>query len=404
MTIEIRATQPGEHRTASATVSAALLFAAMTDEEWTEREQSWVDSASIGAWEDGRCVGHAGAFRFDTTVPGGARLPTYGVTRVGVLPTHTRRGLLTSMMTDLLVGARDEGVPLASLRASEAVIYARYGFGVAGEAVGASVRTSAARPVRNPAPGSFRILASDEIVAVVVDLYDRCARRRVGTISRTERFIRRYFADAIGGKKPSFVAVHADADGTLDGYVHYDVRWREGETDFDVGVGEIHELWAAEDAAERALWSFVFDIDLIHEWKLDERPVDDSLRFAIADPRAYRLVQRYDEQWVRLLDVDVALNARTYASTDGTFTMAVTDPMFADNNSTWAISSKGAERTAATADLSIDIATLGAAYLGGTTWRELADGGRVTVHRATAVTDADTLFATRPAPFCCSWF
>ncbi len=45
-----------------------------------------------------RCVGHVGAYRFDTTVPGGARLPTAGYSRVGVLPTHTRRGLLTQMM------------------------------------------------------------------------------------------------------------------------------------------------------------------------------------------------------------------------------------------------------------------------------------------------------------------
>ena len=404
MTIEIRATQPDEHRTASATVSAALLFAVMTDDEWADREQSWVDSASVSAWEDGRCVGHAGAFRFDTTVPGGARLATYGVTRVGVLPTHTRRGLLTSMMTDLLVGARAEGTPLASLRASEAVIYARYGFGVAGEAVAASVQTRAARPVRNPGSGSIRILASDEIVTVIPDLYDHTARRRVGTISRSEDLIRRYFADAIEGKKASFVAVHAAADGPLDGYVHYDVRWREREAETDIGSGEIHELWAADDAAERALWSYVFDIDLIQEWKLNERPVEDSLRFAIADPRAYRLVERYDEQWLRVLDVDAALNSRTYASSDASFTVAVTDPMFIDNNATWSVSSKGAERTAAAADLSIDIATLGAAYLGGTSWRELADGGRISVSRESAVVDADTLFATHPSPFCCSWF
>ena len=404
MTIEIRATQPDEHRAASATVSAALLFAVMTDEEWTEREQSWLDSASVSAWEDGRCVGHAGAFRFDTTVPGGARVPTYGVTRVGVLPTHTRRGLLTSMMTDLLRGARAEGTPLASLRASEAVIYSRYGFGVAGEAGAATVRTRAARPVRNPGAGSVRILTSDEIMTVIPDLYDRCARRRVGTISRSEGLIRRYFADAIEGKKASFVAVHADADGQLDGYVHYDVRWREREAESDIGSGEIHELWAADEAIERALWSYVFDIDLIQEWKLNERPIEDSLRFAIADPRAYRLVERYDEQWVRVLDVDAALNVRTYASTDASFTVEVSDRMFADNNATWSVSSKGGERSAAAADLSVDIATLGAAYLGGTSWRELADGGRITVSRDSAVIDADTLFATRPSPFCCSWF
>ena len=44
------------------------------------------------------------------------------------------------------------------------------------------------------------------------------------------------------------------------------------------------------------------------------------------------------------------------------------------------------------------------AYLGGTTWRELADAGQVDVHRAAAVEDADTFFAEYPAPFCGSFY
>ncbi len=50
---------------------------------------SWEGSDSITAWEDGRCIGHAGAFRFLTMVPGGAVVPTAGVTRVGVRQTST---------------------------------------------------------------------------------------------------------------------------------------------------------------------------------------------------------------------------------------------------------------------------------------------------------------------------
>ena len=46
------------------------------------------------AWEDGTAVGGAGAFSFELTVPGG-RVPAAGVTVVGVLPTHRRRGVLT---------------------------------------------------------------------------------------------------------------------------------------------------------------------------------------------------------------------------------------------------------------------------------------------------------------------
>jgi predicted acetyltransferase len=49
-----------------------------------------------GAWSNEAIVGGAGSFPFDLTVPGSA-LPTAGVTVVGVLPTHRRRGVLRSL-------------------------------------------------------------------------------------------------------------------------------------------------------------------------------------------------------------------------------------------------------------------------------------------------------------------
>jgi len=91
--IEIRATQPDEFRANSAVVSAALLHAPLSEEEWEKSRPSWDDSEAIGAWDGDRCVGTMAAYRFDTLVPGGAWLRTAGVTRVAVLPTHRRAGL-----------------------------------------------------------------------------------------------------------------------------------------------------------------------------------------------------------------------------------------------------------------------------------------------------------------------
>src|SRR5262245_45158890 len=62
----------------------------------------------LGAWEDGAVVGGAGAFPFMLTVPGG-RVRAAGVTAVGVLPTHRRRGILRSMMRAQLDACRDRG-------------------------------------------------------------------------------------------------------------------------------------------------------------------------------------------------------------------------------------------------------------------------------------------------------
>ncbi len=60
---------------------------------------SWGDALTVdrtlAVFDRGRIVATAGAYSFDLTVPGGAHVPTAGVTVVGVHPTHRRRGLLT---------------------------------------------------------------------------------------------------------------------------------------------------------------------------------------------------------------------------------------------------------------------------------------------------------------------
>jgi len=132
--IEIRETQPDEFRLAADTVGMSLLYAPVDDEHWEQQNASWEASDSLSAWDRGQCVGHVGSYPVDTVVPGGTRLPTAAVARVGVLPTHRRRGLASTLVRRALQDAAARGQVLASLRASEGLIYGRFGFGVAGDA------------------------------------------------------------------------------------------------------------------------------------------------------------------------------------------------------------------------------------------------------------------------------
>ena len=406
MTTVIRPPEPHELRAACDTMRAALMHGPSTDEDWEKHGASWdTGFDAVTAWEDDRCVAHAGAFRFDTTVPGSARLDTAGISRVGVLPTHTRQGLLTRMITELLEGGRARGQILASLRASEAVIYERYGFGVAGHFAAVKVDRSGTGAVHSPAEGTMRLLSRDELLKVVPDLYDRCARQRVGTISRPSWMWERYLEDALSGSKGSFVAVHDDSTGTPDGYTHYTVGWHEHpQTHAYPGTGEVHDLFGATPEIERSLWAYLIGIDLVEDWTSDERPLDDVARSALQNRRAYKVTSVDDEQWLRVLDLDVALGARTYGATDRSVTIQVHDPMFSANCGTWRIDSFGAFRSHNEPDLTVGIETISAAYLGGTSWNELAAAGRVRGRRPDAVADADLLFAHRPVPFCGSFF
>ena len=98
MAIEVRATKPEEFRSASNAVSTALLFQPHDDESWERTRASWDEQSSTSAWDGELCVGHAAQFFVETTVPGGQRVRTGAVTRVGVLPTHRRLGIATSLL------------------------------------------------------------------------------------------------------------------------------------------------------------------------------------------------------------------------------------------------------------------------------------------------------------------
>jgi predicted acetyltransferase len=197
------------------------------------------------------------------------------------------------------------------------------------------------------------------------------------------------------------VVVHIDAHGTADGYAHYDVAWND---DWSGGKGEVHDIVGITDAVELTLWAYLFDIDLVRTWKSDERPLDDVLRAAVADRRAYAIKSVDDEQWVRIVDVEAALAGRTYNDVNGSVTLAVSDAHASANNGTWTVDATGSRRTHEECDLAVDISVLSAVYLGGTAWHTLAAAGAVQVRNEKAITIADNLFASRPLPFSGSFF
>jgi predicted acetyltransferase len=208
--------------------------------------------------------------------------------------------------------------------------------------------------------------------------------------------------DAVKGSKPSYVVVHLDSHGVADGFAHYDVAWNQDGS--PGGHGDVHDIFGVSDAVELALWSFILDIDLIRTWKAEERPLDDIVRAAVADRRAYATKSVDDEQWVRIVDVDAALAARTYNDTNGSVTIAVTDAQLAGNTGTWIVDAGGPQRAHDEADLAVDISVLSATYLGGTAWHTLAAAGIVDVRNEKAIAVADNLFASRPLPFSGSFF
>lgn len=405
MTVVVRPTEPHEYRLAANAFLAALMMAPPSDELWERSLPSWQAAPSFSAWDDTRCVGHGSHDIVETTAPGGARLSTSAVTRVGVLPTYRRLGIGSGLMRAMIDDALERKLVLMSLRASEAVIYQRYGFGVAGDFCEATIDPARVHPIAGAdTTGSFRFVDPDEIVDTIGPLYSQVAHRRAGVLTRPHHWITRQFRSATDGKEASFVVVHLDADGHADGYAHYSVRWSDGMAAGSTGLGDVHELLGATDAIELALWQYIVDIDLVTNWKLVGRPVDDLVRLAARDSRGYQQTSIEDEQWLRLIDVDRALRGRSYQQASGSVAIRVTDPLIPANNGTWRIGADEAERTDDAPDLTVGIETISAAYLGGPSWASLSVVDDVEVTNPDAIAIADTLFVSRPLPWSGTFF
>ena len=220
-------------------------------------------------------------------MPGGATVPTAGVTRVGVLPTHTRRGLLRSMLERLLTEAHGRGQVLASLRASESTIYGRFGFGLAGDSAAVRITTARALPLRvsDDSGRAVRIVPPGELLDTVPAVYERAARWRSGAVTRPDWMWQRILRPAMTkattddfGEKGVFVGVERDEHGVDQGYVLYEVAWDGPFGENAVGRGRIIDLFAADPASEIALWRYLLTIDLVDTWTSEQRPVGEPIR------------------------------------------------------------------------------------------------------------------------------
>ena len=250
------------------------------DDEAAQRFSSNLPLDRMHAAFDGdRIVGGAGAFPFELTVPGGtARCG--GVTVVGVLPTHRRRGVLTAMMRAQLEDIRDRGEPLAALWASEEVIYRRFGYGLASLS-GEMALPSGYAALREPPDdrATLRLVPLDSSKDVIAAIYDRVRVRTPGMFARTDTWWEtRNLPDPPdrrqGGGEKNVVVL--ELDGEPAGYALYRIHMKfEG----GASVGHVDVIEAVGDGplATRELWRVLLDMDWKATLKAYLLPIDHPL-------------------------------------------------------------------------------------------------------------------------------
>jgi predicted acetyltransferase len=365
-----------------------------TDADRKRYERIDEPERSLAWFDDGRIVATTSAFTRELTVPGAA-VACAAVTAVAVVPTHRRRGLLTAMMRRQLDDLRERGDAVAILWASEGTIYGRFGYGIGARAARLVARRPAARLAAAPAASEpLRAGRAGEHVEAMRAVHDAVRLLRPGMLDRPGPWWEDRLHDPESerdGAQP-LQAVIVD-----DGYAVYAVRPEFGE-DGPAGEVRVRELVAATPAAHARLWAFLLDQDLTRTITWELAPVDEPLWLTLTDPRSLRTTVT-DSLWVRLVDVATALGARRYASS-ADVVIEVADGVCAWNAGRYRLSGGGCERSEAAADLALDVADLGAAYLGGTTLRSLAAAGRVRELTPGALARASAAFRGEVEPWC----
>jgi predicted acetyltransferase len=408
--MEFRTIEPGELDAFYGTMARAF---SETSHDVTDagRARQELDR-TFAAIDGGAIVGTAATYSFRTVVPGGGSVPAAGLTEVGVLPTHRRRGVMRELLRRYVDQARERGEPLATLFAAEAAIYGRFGFGRAtpGLDVDVDAHRAAFVPWYEPA-GRTRLMAHADALQPLADIYRAAIADRPGANLLEDRDVPWVFGEKVypddqsRSRVEALFAIHEDGEGVPDAYAVYTAKhaWPDSLPNVEI---TLDSMAAATPQAAADMWRYLIDVDLVSHVKAWNRPADDPLHWLLQEPRAMR-GKLLDSLLARPLDVASSLASRGYAR-DGAVRIGVADAFLPDNDGVYDLrvdeGRPACARSTGEPMLSGPVNAIGAVYFGGATWTELANGGMVREHEPGSLAAADAMFSTPVAPWAAYMF
>lgn len=390
-------TSTGEKRQAFAQFRQAMLGIADIGHADAKAETAYLESSSpLGGFIDGELQGVVNGYDGLVAVPGGNYVRHLAVTHVGVAPTQTRNGIARTLLTEQLKRAYAQGYVVAGLRASDARIYGRYGYGIASWAVRQDVDlTNGGRP-RPERRKDLRVVDAFESF----DLFRRIAAAvptpRSASLQRWDGWWKIQEFRTRHASTPHH-AVVLGPKGAERGYIRFHMQASDNWFTSTQRTAIVDDLIAYDDDAWRALIGHILSQDILHKVVFSSRPVDDPLPLFVANLRAVQTSELRDESWIRPLDLDKLLNARTYNDAHCVI-FRVDDQLIPNNNGVWSIGKDGARRSDEKPSITLTVETLSELVFGAQSASSLAAAGRITGTRQ-VIEVFDQAFATDLKPY-----
>ena len=363
---------------------------------------------SFCAFEDGEMTTSYAAFPFTIRL-NGAPARAAGVTAVGTLPWHRRKGHLRAVtQADFNRRYEQQLEPIAILTASISGIYHRYGYSVVStrQRYRIDPRWITMVPSLPPAPGRIRGTNAEEL-PLLKDIYRKFAADRNlylhrATIMWNTRAlgIQRGYDDNDPG--PAIVAIYEEA-GEPKGYMCYTPKFLVQHED-GAGPGQrvfVRDIAWLNPAAYRAFWEHLRTFDLAVRVEMFAG-VDDPAMDVLLDPRELNATRG---DWIlgRVIDLERALPLRPYGA-EGRVTFEVRDGMCPWNRDRWALEAgpEGAKivRSKDAPQLSMDISTLALLLFGTMTPTNAVRSGRAEAAPGAPLALWDAMWRTEYAPHC----
>lgn len=318
------------------------------------------------------------------------------ITDVTVRATHRRQGLLRQLLVTDLAEAKDRGLSLATLTATEGGIYRRFGFGVSTSMTSVEIDTSARFQLRTDVESRVELADAQQLTPLREELFAKFHAATTGSHDRLSFhypwLTGEWNHDTNSANHDLRSAVHFDAEGQTDGVLTYHVK---------NNAIEVWEFITTNPEAELGLWKFLAGIDLVTTVKYWLFDPQSPLRYALADPRVIKTVRSRDFTWARILDPAKALRVRGFDGR-GQLTLRIIDDLgYADGTFHLAVAddySVEVEPTTAAPDITMQVDTLGEIYHGLASVFALA-GARDIEGDAKAIKRLSRMFSTDRVPY-----